>query len=70
VQQIILLWKIRSHSLEIINCIIQGSELPQSALEIAIEQKTQTKLDELHDQMNTKFDQIIKIIENAHKTSN
>jgi hypothetical protein len=54
---------------KITNCIIQGSGLPQSTLEIAIQQKMHTKLDELHDKMNAKFDQIIKTIENAHEKS-
>jgi ABC-type Fe3+/spermidine/putrescine transport system ATPase subunit len=58
-----------AHSIEVINCIIQGVEFPQSALEIAIEQKMQTKLDELQDKMNAKFDQIIKTIGNAHEKS-
>jgi hypothetical protein len=58
-----------AHNIEVINCIIQGVEFPQSALEIAIEQKMQIKLDELYDKMNAKFDQIIKIIGNAHEKS-
>jgi hypothetical protein len=45
-----------AHNIEIINYTIQGVEFPQSALEIAIEQKMQAKLNELHDKMNTKFD--------------
>jgi hypothetical protein len=55
------------HSIKIITRIIDSSanteSNTQSTSEFAVEQKTQAKIDKLHEKINAKFDQIIKFIQ-------
>jgi hypothetical protein len=56
-------------SINTITKIINDSANTQTTSESAVEQKMQAKFNKLHEEINAKFDQIIKIIENAYEKS-